>query len=103
VKTLLKPGSMAVFLAAVCLRPVPSLACAACYGQSDSPMASGMNWGILSLLGVILLVLGGVALSFISMARRAAAVAAAEAAAARPGGGARRDPLVRAEGAPVHA
>jgi len=34
------------------------LACAACYGKSDSPLASGMNWGIFTLLGVIVPVLG---------------------------------------------
>jgi len=56
-----------------------ALACAACYGQSDSPMAAGMNWGILSLLVVVALVLGGIAACFVSLARRAASVAAAAA------------------------
>jgi hypothetical protein len=65
--------AVAVWLA---LRPASLLACAACYGQSDSPMAKGMNWGILSLLGVIALVLGGVAAFFVYLARRAATVAA---------------------------
>ncbi len=46
-------------------------ACAACYGQqSDSPMASGMNWGIISLLGVILAVLGGLATAFFLLVRK---------------------------------
>ena len=58
------------------LHPSPLLACAACYGASDSSMAQGMNWGIFSLLGVIGLVLGGVVAFFIFLARRAAAVAA---------------------------
>jgi hypothetical protein len=49
-------------------------ACAACYGQSDSPMAAGMNWGIVSLLGIIVVVLGGVASFFIVLARRSAAL-----------------------------
>jgi len=57
-------------------------ACAACYGQSDSAMAAGMNWGILSLLVVILGVLGGVAGFFIFLARRAAMVNGPRAAAA---------------------
>ena len=26
------------------------LACATCYGQSDSKLAEGMNWGILTLI-----------------------------------------------------
>jgi hypothetical protein len=63
-------------LLAVALSPSSLFACAACYGQSDGPMAQGMTWGIFSLLGVIVLVLGGVASFFIYLARRAAAVAA---------------------------
>jgi len=50
------------------------LACAACYGQSDSPLAHGLNWGILSLLGVVFPVLGGIAAFFIFIAKRTAAV-----------------------------
>ena len=61
---------MLVLLATMPARPV--WACAACYGQSDAPMAQGMNWGILSLLGIIGLVLGGVAGFFVYLARRAA-------------------------------
>ncbi len=46
-------------------------ACAACFGQqSDSPMAVGMNWGIMSLLVIILAVLGGVAGFFVFIVRR---------------------------------
>jgi heme/copper-type cytochrome/quinol oxidase subunit 2 len=48
-------------------------ACAACYGQADSPMANGMNWGIFSLLAVVVGVLGSVAVFFVYLARRAAA------------------------------
>lgn len=50
------------------------LACAACYGQSDSPMARGMNWGILSLLAVIVPVLVAIACFFIYIIKRAAAI-----------------------------
>jgi hypothetical protein len=39
-------------------------ACATCFGASDSPMAQGMNLGILSLLGVIGFVLMGVVVFF---------------------------------------
>jgi len=53
------------------------LACAACYGQSDSAMAAGMNWGIFSLLGVIVFVLGGLAGFFVYLAKRAATIAGA--------------------------
>ena len=42
---------------AVCFLAVaqsPSLmACATCYGQSDSKLAEGMNWGILTLMVVV--------------------------------------------------
>ena len=48
------------------------LACAACYGTSDSPLAKGMNWGIFSLLGVITFVLLSIASVGFVLARRAA-------------------------------
>jgi len=57
---------------AVALQPRAVLACAACYGASDSPMAQGMNWGIFTLLGVVVGVLGGIAGFFIYLARRSA-------------------------------
>jgi hypothetical protein len=47
-------------------------ACAACYGQSDSAMAQGMNWGIMALLGVIGFVLAGLTSFFVFINRRAA-------------------------------
>jgi hypothetical protein len=53
----------------------PLLACATCFGQSDSALAQGMNMGILSLLGVIGMVLSGVAGFFIFLARKSAHVA----------------------------
>jgi hypothetical protein len=52
--------------------PQPVWACAACYGQSDSAMAVGMNWGIFVLLGVIGVVLTGVAAFFVFVAARPA-------------------------------
>jgi hypothetical protein len=54
-----------------------ALACAACFGKSDSPLAQGMNWGIFALLGCISMVLSGFAGFGIYLARRSAAVAAA--------------------------
>ncbi len=61
----------------VCLAHVNgvAMACAACYGQSDSPMAHGMNAGIFTLLGVIGTVLCGAAAFLVFLARRAAAAA----------------------------
>ena len=50
---------------------VPSvLACSACYGASDSPLAKGMNWGILSLLAVVVCVLGTFATFFVYLAKK---------------------------------
>lgn len=40
------------------MNAIAFLACAACYGKSDSPLASGMNWGIFTLLGFIVPVVG---------------------------------------------
>ena len=59
--------------AALCValaQPGSLLACAACYGKSDSAMAKGMNAGIFSLLGVIVCVLSAVALFFVHVVRR---------------------------------
>ena len=47
-------------------------ACAACFGKSDGRQAESMNWGIFSLLVVVLFVLGGIAAFFIYLARRSA-------------------------------
>lgn len=55
------------------IQPSPSLACAACYGASDSPLAQGMNWGIVFLLGVVGSVLAGISLFFVHIIRRTAA------------------------------
>ena len=69
-----------VLLAALTMAtaPQPVLACATCFGKSDSDLAKAMNWGILSLLAVVVLVLGGLAAFFIYLARRAAMTAGAE-------------------------
>ncbi len=47
-----------------------ALACATCYGASDSPLAQGMNWGIATLLGVIGAVLAGVVAFFVHVGVR---------------------------------
>jgi len=48
-------------------------ACVACFGQSDSPMAKGMNAGIFSLLIVISGVLMGFFVLMIYLVRRGSA------------------------------
>jgi len=63
-----------VILAAALTASHSALACAACYGQSDSAMARGMNAGIYALLAVIGCVLCGAATFFVFLARRSAAV-----------------------------
>lgn len=65
------------------LHPESVQACAACYGQSDSPMAAGMNWGILSLLVIIVSVLVSIAASFIVLARKSSARALSDPALSR--------------------
>jgi hypothetical protein len=80
---LLQPRTLLSGLVVIlALRPGLLLACAACAGQSDSPMAKGMNWGIFSLLAVIGMVLGGVTSFFVFLAKKSAAVSAVSVAAA---------------------
>lgn len=63
-------------LAGFALAPA-ACACATCFGRSDSPLAEGMNMGILVLLGVIGVVLVTFASFFVYLARRSAALASA--------------------------
>ena len=57
-----------IMIGAFALAPTSLLACAACYGKSDSPLAQGMNWGIFTLLGVVTVpVLGTFAFCLIRM------------------------------------
>src|ERR1700733_2271659 len=60
--------------------PSPLFACAACYGKSDSPLASGMNWGIFTLMGIVVTVLASIASFFVYIIRKEAALAAKAAA-----------------------
>ena len=57
-------------------QPASLWACAACYGASDSPMAKGMNWGIFSLLAVVVCVLSTFATFFVFLAKKSAAASA---------------------------
>jgi len=51
--------------------PRAALACPVCFGQSDSPLAKGVNMGVLFLLGTITAVLVAFASFMIYLARRA--------------------------------
>ncbi|HEY5296965.1 MAG TPA: hypothetical protein VIK59_03485 [Verrucomicrobiae bacterium] len=63
-KTIFSVAALAVFA------PSPVFACAACFGRSDSALASGMNWGIFTLMGVIVTVLVAIASFFIYIIRK---------------------------------
>ena len=63
-------------LLAACGVSPSAMACATCFGASDSALAKGMNFGIMSLLLVVLAVLGGVASFFVYLARRSASMPA---------------------------
>lgn len=60
---------------ALVLLPKAASACAVCYGKSDSELARGFNWGVMSLLVVVLSVLGGFIVFFVFLAKRSAAMA----------------------------
>jgi len=59
-----------VVAGAIAFAPAPLLACAACTGKTDSPLAVGMNWGILTLLGFVVSVLSCFVVFFVHIARR---------------------------------
>jgi heme/copper-type cytochrome/quinol oxidase subunit 2 len=75
-RQILKTILVAIALAA--FAPSPLFACAACYGKSDSPLANGMNWGIFTLMGVIITVLATIASFFVYVIRKEAAAAKAD-------------------------
>jgi hypothetical protein len=59
---------------AILANPNAAHACSACFGQSDSAMAKGMNAGIFALLAIIGGVLAGAASFFVFLARRSSAM-----------------------------
>ena len=67
----------ALLLFALLLAAWPSAAeaCAVCFGAPDSPMTKGMQWGIASLIFILIPVLGGVGGFFLFLARRGRAYA----------------------------
>lgn len=68
----------ALVAGAIC-QAQPLLACAMCYAapEGNSTLAAGMNWGIMSLLVVVVSVLASIGSFFIFLARKAAATARA--------------------------
>ncbi len=62
-------ASAAVWVA----QSAPAHACAVCFGAPDAPLSKGMYWGIISLLGVIGSVLGGITMFFVHVGRKSGA------------------------------
>ena len=58
--------------------PRAALACPVCFGNSDSPLASATNMGIIAMLVVVAGMIGAFATFFIYLNRRAKRVAAQE-------------------------
>jgi len=54
--------------------PSSLFACAACTGRTDSPLASAMNFGVLTLLGVVLCVLSVFLVCFVHIVRKGEAM-----------------------------
>ena len=71
---------MVLAAAMTALVPSPLFACAACYGISDDPLAHGINWGILTLLCFVVLILSSIATFFFIIIRRGAAAQSKQAA-----------------------
>ena len=65
---------IATISAAVFFAPKAAVACSACFGKSDSKLAEGMNWGIMSLLVVVGFVLSGFLAFGIYLVKRSAAM-----------------------------
>lgn len=57
--------------AALLLVPRVVLACPVCFGNSDSPLVSATNLGIMALLGIVAFVLSGFAAFIVHLNRRA--------------------------------
>ena len=67
---------MGMLAAVAAARPEVLLACSVCFGASDSPTATALNWSVFALLVVIVSVLVTIATFFVYLARRSAAMAA---------------------------
>lgn len=60
-----------LFTVGLLAAPRVALACPVCFGQSDSPLASATNMGILALLGVVACVLAAFGAFIVHLSRRA--------------------------------
>jgi threonine/homoserine/homoserine lactone efflux protein len=70
---IVKPFATAFFIAAfiALVNPVSALACGSCYGAADTPATNGMNFAILSMLGITGSVLAALTSFFLYLRKRA--------------------------------
>ena len=62
---------IAVVLLIVCVFPNSSFACGSCYGAADTPATNGMNFAILSMLGITGSILAAMTSFFLYLRKRA--------------------------------
>jgi hypothetical protein len=71
VRCTVKQSVLAVLVMLVSMAPRALLACAVCYGASDAAQTRGMNFGMITMLGVTGVVLGSFGGMIFCFARRA--------------------------------
>ena len=59
-----------ILLFIVALTPDNLFGCATCFGDPSAPAVKGMNWAIITLLGVTGGVLGGVIHTFVAISKK---------------------------------
>lgn len=82
----LRNGLIASVISSFLLTAGDASACATCFGQTDSPLGRGLNWGIFALLVVVNCVLAGICSFFVYVARRSAKLEAEDKAIRESGG-----------------
>jgi hypothetical protein len=65
-----RPLLTAIAALSVWSAPLAANACAVCFGQTDSPLGRGQQWGVLVMLGFVLAVLSAIGAFAIYLARR---------------------------------
>ena len=61
---------ISILLFIVALTPDNLFGCATCFGDPSAPAAQGMNWAIITLLGVTGGVLGGVIHTIVTISKK---------------------------------
>ncbi|HEX5220780.1 MAG TPA: hypothetical protein VFZ59_14520 [Verrucomicrobiae bacterium] len=69
-----RSAKIAILIGLAVVASSPAFACATCYGASDSPLAQGMNWGIMVLLGFVGMVMTGIVAFFVHVGRNSGKV-----------------------------